>query len=79
MASDAHATLAHHFDSYEQQREASTLGMWIFLVTEIMFFGGLFTVYLIYRSANPFEFAVASSEASSTNTATNFASAVVRP
>ena len=33
----------------EQQLEASTLGMWLFLVTEVMFFGGLFTAYLIYR------------------------------
>ncbi len=33
----------------EQQLEASTLGMWIFLVTEVMFFGGLFMAYLLYR------------------------------
>ena len=33
----------------EQQAEASTLGMWVFLVTEIMFFGGLFMAYLVYR------------------------------
>ncbi len=33
----------------EQQAEAATLGMWIFLVTEVMFFGGLFTAYLLYR------------------------------
>ena len=37
----------------EQQRQSTTLGMWIFLVTEIMFFGGLFTAYLIYRVAHP--------------------------
>ena len=37
----------------EQQLEASTLGMWVFLVTEIMFFGGLFMAYLMYRWANP--------------------------
>jgi cytochrome c oxidase subunit 3 len=37
----------------EQQRQSTTLGMWIFLVTEIMFFGGLFTAYLIYRTAHP--------------------------
>ena len=36
-----------------QQAEASTLGMWVFLVTEIMFFGGLFMAYLVYRSAYP--------------------------
>ena len=37
----------------EQQLEASTLGMWIFLVTEIMFFGGLFMAYIVYRAAYP--------------------------
>lgn len=41
--------LLHHFDSAEQQREASNLGMWVFLVTEIMFFGGLILAYVIYR------------------------------
>jgi cytochrome c oxidase subunit 3 len=42
--------LAHHFDTIDQQREASTLGMWVFLATEIMLFGGLFTGYGVYRS-----------------------------
>jgi len=42
--------LAHHFDDLEQQKEASTLGMWIFLVTEVMFFGGMFTGYAVYRA-----------------------------
>jgi cytochrome c oxidase subunit 3 len=46
-----HPKQQHHFDSMDQQAEASTLGMWVFLVTEIMFFGGLFTAYLVYRSA----------------------------
>ena len=41
--------LRHHFADMEQQREASSLGMWLFLVTEIMFFGGMFCAYLIYR------------------------------
>jgi cytochrome c oxidase subunit III len=41
--------LAGQFDDLEQQKEASTLGMWIFLSTEVLFFGGLFTAYLIYR------------------------------
>ena len=45
--------LAHHFDSYEQQRQSASLGMWVFLVTEIMFFGGLFTAYILYRSKYP--------------------------
>ena len=42
--------LQHHFADMEQQREASSLGMWLFLATEIMFFGGMFCAYLIYRS-----------------------------
>jgi cytochrome c oxidase subunit III len=41
--------LLHHFATEEQQRDASNLGMWIFLATEVMFFGGLFCSYLIYR------------------------------
>lgn len=41
--------LRHHFASAEQQRDAASLGMWIFLGTEIMFFGGMFCAYLIYR------------------------------
>jgi cytochrome c oxidase subunit 3 len=42
--------LAHQFADPEQQREAGTLGMWVFLVTEIMFFGGIFAGYTIYRA-----------------------------
>jgi len=41
--------LRHHFADMEQQREASSLGMWLFLATEVMFFGGMFCAYLIYR------------------------------
>ena len=55
-----HAALAHQFDDLDQQREASSLGMWVFLVTEIMFFGGLFTGYTVYRHAYPEAFADAS-------------------
>jgi len=43
--------LQHHFDDMEQQKEASSLGMWISLITEIMFFGGMFAAYLVYRHA----------------------------
>jgi cytochrome c oxidase subunit 3 len=46
----ASTALAHHFDNLEQQREAGSLGMWTFLVTEIMFFGALFAAYTIYRT-----------------------------
>ena len=56
-----HPALAHHFDDLEQQREAAALGMWIFLVTEVLFFGGLFAVYAVYRSWYPDAFASASS------------------
>ena len=50
----------HHFATEEQQRDSSTLGMWIFLATEVMFFGGLFCAYLIYRRAYYGDFAAAS-------------------
>jgi cytochrome c oxidase subunit 3 len=44
-----HPAHQHHFETMEQQFEASTLGMWLFLVTEVMFFGGLLMAYVIYR------------------------------
>ncbi len=37
----------------DQQLEASILGMWVFLVTEVMFFGGLFMAYIVYRTLYP--------------------------
>lgn len=47
---DAHPPgFAHQFEDMTQQREAGSLGMWVFLVTEILFFGGLFTAYIVYR------------------------------
>jgi cytochrome c oxidase subunit III len=52
--------VSHQFDDAEQQVEASTLGMWTFLATEILFFGGLFLVYTVYRLAYPQAFAEAS-------------------
>ena len=58
--SEGHAVLAHQFHDAEQQREAASLGMWLFLLTEIMFFGGLFTGYAVYRSAHPEGFATGS-------------------
>jgi cytochrome c oxidase subunit 3 len=45
-----HSHVAHQFDDLEQQREASNLGMWAFLATEVLFFGGMFAVYAVYRS-----------------------------
>lgn len=59
--SDTHSGLvAHQFDDVEQQRESVTLGMWTFLLTEIMMFGGLFTGYTVYRNAYPEAFMYAS-------------------
>jgi cytochrome c oxidase subunit 3 len=52
--------LQEQFETPAQQKEASTLGMWIFLVTEIMFFGGLFLAYTIYRKEFAGVFALAS-------------------
>jgi len=60
----SHPALQHHFENMEQQREAGTLGMWVFLVTEIMFFGGMFLAYTLYRSTYPAAFASASNHLS---------------
>jgi len=72
--------LAHHFDSYDQQREASSLGMWLFLATEVMFFGGFFLAYIVYRTRWPGDFAIASHELNvwlgGTNTAVLIASSL---
>jgi cytochrome c oxidase subunit 3 len=50
VAHDAPPQLRHHFVDMAAQKEASALGMWIFLVTEVLFFGGMFTAYVIYRA-----------------------------
>ena len=68
-----HPALQHHFENMEQQREAGTLGMWVFLVTEIMFFGGMFLAYTLYRSKYPAAFASASNHLSLTLGAINTA------
>lgn len=47
------SSLAHHFESHQQQFDAGKLGMWLFLVTEILFFSGLFVAYAIYRINHP--------------------------
>src|SRR5687768_10771700 len=52
--------LQHQFDDMKQQEESVSIGMWMFLVQEIMFFGGLFTAYLVYRSRFPMAFAAGS-------------------
>ena len=66
-ADHEHASLPqhrHHFETEEQQREVGTFGMWLFLLTEIMFFGGLFFAYLLYRNWYYPAFAVASNQLS---------------
>jgi cytochrome c oxidase subunit III len=62
LPSHAHRALAHQFDTLEQQRDVASLGMWLFLVTEVLFFGGLFLTYAVYRYWYPEAFAAASHE-----------------
>lgn len=45
--------LAHHFDTPQQQFDSGKLGMWLFLATEVLFFGGLFCAYALYRMKHP--------------------------
>lgn len=60
MAVEQDVPLAHHFEDAEQQFEAAHLGMWAFLATEVLFFGGLFAGYAVYRLTYPQAFAEAS-------------------
>jgi len=54
-----HRFQAHHFDTMGQQFESGKMGIWLFLVTEILFFSGLFCAYIVYRALHPeiFQFA----------------------
>lgn len=54
--------VAHQFEDFEQQTESYTVGMWIFLATEILFFGGLFAAYIVYKNRYPEAFLVAHEE-----------------
>jgi cytochrome c oxidase subunit III len=45
--------LAHHFDTPQQQFDAGKMGIWLFLLTEVLFFAGLFCAYTVYRSMHP--------------------------
>ena len=56
-----HPFLQHQFEDLGQQHEASTLGMWMFLSTEILFFGGILLAYWVYRLAYPAAWAVGAS------------------
>jgi cytochrome c oxidase subunit III len=49
----ANPHLQHHFDTPQQQFDAGKLGIWLFLVTEILFFSGLFCAYTVYRAMHP--------------------------
>ncbi|MDM7922820.1 MAG: cytochrome c oxidase subunit 3 [Pyrinomonadaceae bacterium] len=66
MASHAHTHehhepgLQHQFEDMKQQEESVSIGMWMFLVQEIMFFGGLFTAYMVFRWRYPMAFAAGS-------------------
>ena len=54
MSDSAHVALpAHHFETLEQQNATCTIGMWAFLAQEVMFFGGLFACYIVYRHMYP--------------------------
>ena len=53
------AALKDHFDTLEQQHDASRLGLWLFLATEFLFFGGLFMAFAVYHLAYPLAFAAA--------------------
>jgi cytochrome c oxidase subunit III len=58
-AEHGHGHLAHHFEDLGQQHESANLGMWTFLGTEVMFFGGLFAGFAVYRFNDPTAFATA--------------------
>jgi cytochrome c oxidase subunit 3 len=59
-STEAGPTLAHHFENIDQQHAGAVLGMWTFLATEVMFFGGLFTAYAVFRILAPWEFVMGS-------------------
>ena len=59
-AAHQHPALAHHFENLGEQKEASSLGMWLFIAQEVMFFGGMFLAYTVYRNLYPVAFAEAS-------------------
>jgi cytochrome c oxidase subunit 3 len=60
LASTHSPYLHHQFDDLDQQKESASLGMWLFLAQEVMFFGGLFAAYAIYRTMYPEAFSIGS-------------------
>ncbi|PQO41994.1 cytochrome c oxidase subunit 3 family protein [Blastopirellula marina] len=65
---------AHHFETMQQQFDAGKLGIWLFLITEVLFFSGLFCAYIVYRYNHPEVFMYAHKEL---NTMLGFANTVV--
>ena len=51
---------AHHFNNLRQQQATVRFGMWMFLITEVLFFAGIFVAYTAYRIWYPREFAAGS-------------------
>jgi len=62
VAQEHKSFVQHHFVDADQQFDAAKMGMWVFLVTEILFFGGLFAAYIIYRAWYPELFVEASDQ-----------------
>lgn len=60
--SDRPIHLQHHFTDSRQQHESAKLGMWLFLLTEVLLFGGLFLAYAVFRAWNPETFINANKE-----------------
>lgn len=52
-SSTHHPAYVHHFENLSEQKEAATFGMWVFIAQEVLFFGGLFAAYAIYRNLHP--------------------------
>src|SRR5512135_1488498 len=75
--SEHSSSLAHQFEDPVQQREAGTLGMWTFLVTEMLFFGGMFAGYTAYRALYPAAFRAASAQLNLTIGSVNTAVLIV--
>jgi cytochrome c oxidase subunit III len=75
MAYKGHTTIshAHHFEDMDQQRETASIGMWAFLVTEVMFFGGVFAAYAVMHALDPLAFGEASRKLNVVLGATNTA------
>ena len=59
-AHDSPAHLEHHFVSSRQQFDSAKLGMWVFLITEVLLFSGMFVAYAVFRQWNPEAFVAAS-------------------